>query len=473
MSAGSRRLRLAESSLALRVALASAVFAVFIGALAAGSGYWALSYQLDSRRSAELQGKSRLTRHLLSEMNALSDVSEAGHRFGDLLIGHDNLHLAVIDPRSGRLLAGFSPAANSSAARLAAMPGGSSLRWRDDNAAGYESLKETGAVKDGQPVHYVLSLDLQADHQLLAGYLRATLVALPAILLLMAIGAWAVARTGLGPLKRFARTAAGITSNTLNQRLPRQGLPAEIGELADGFNAMLGRIDESVGRLAEFSADLAHEMRTPVATLLGRTQVALSMGRTIDELRDVLAANVEELERMTRLIADMLFLAGAEQGGATLERIEIDLAMEARRVVDFLTWVAEERGVSLRVSGLAKTQGDRIMVQRAITNLLSNAIRHAAPGSVVDVELDGRDAHASVMVRNVGETIAPNQQQRIFERLVRLDAARARADGGSGLGLAIVRSIMRLHGGDVSVKSADRRTEFVLSFPGSGSAGAA
>ena len=292
-------------------------------------------------------------------------------------------------------------------------------------------------------------------------------MALPVLLLVVALGAWAVARTGLGPLMRFTRLSASVTSKTLNQRLSRQGLPMELGDLADGFNAMLARIDEGVTRLSDFSADLAHEMRTPVATLLGRTQVALSRGRSLEELRDVLAGNVEELERLTRLIADMLFLARADHDDAVLERTRVDLAAEARRVAEFLAWVAEERGLRIKVVGEATVLADRILVQRAITNLLSNAVRHAAASSLVGIDVGCGDGQCTLSVTNVGAVIPGDQIHRIFDRLVRLDAARSRSDGGSGLGLPIVRSIMSLHGGSVTVRSEGQSTTFSLRFPAS------
>ena len=458
------RQRLAQAPLALRVAVASAAFSLLIGTLAAASGYWALSHQLNARLTLELHGKAELVLHILSEIDRVDDVPANGHRFGDLLIGHDDLHLALTDARSGRLLAGFSRAARLSVAQLAAA-GQTPVRWQDDTRRGYQSLKGSGTVKDGQAVDYVLSVDLQADGALLAGYLRATLLALPVLLLAVALGAWAVARTGLGPLMRFTRLAASVTSKTLNQRLPRRGLPMELGDLADGFNAMLARIDEGVTRLSDFSADLAHEMRTPVATLLGRTQVALSRGRSLDELRDVLAGNVEELERLTRLIADMLFLARADHDGAVLERTTVDLAAEARRVAEFLAGVAEERGLRIDVVGEATVQADRILVQRAMTNLLSNAIRHAAAASVVGIKVVRGGAQCTLLVTNAGAVIPGDQIHRIFDRLVRLDAARSRSDGGSGLGLTIVRSIMSLHGGSVNARSEGQSTTFSLHFP--------
>ena len=459
------RTRLAETSLALRIALTSVLLGLIVSGLAAGLGYWALARELDSRVANELAGRQNLLLHVLSELAGINNIPASGHRFADLLIGHDDLHLAIVDPRDGRVLASFSRLALQSVARLGDRATPAVLRWQGSDGKRYASLVSTGTLGDGQQVRFVLSLDLQADRQLLGAFVRATLVGLPLLLLMVALGSWTVARTGLAPLKRFTRLASTITSNNLTQRLARPGLPVELRELADDFNAMLQRIDEGVTRLSEFSGDLAHEMRTPVATLLGRTQVALSQGRTIDELRDVLAGNVEELDRLTRLITDMLFLARADQGAAVMERSQVDLAGEARRVAEFLSIVAEERGIRVEVQGEATVPADRLLVQRAITNLLTNAIRHADAPGVVSVTVSQHDGQAIVEVANRGKGIAAQQIDRVFERFVRLDASRARTDGGMGLGLAIVKSIMQAHGGSVSASSeADGLTTFRLVF---------
>ena len=465
MNDTSWRLRLGETSLALRIAWASVLFGLIVSGLAAGLGYWTLSRELDGRVADALAGRQVLLLYVLSEMTDPNDIPANGHRFADLLIGHNDLNLAVFDPRDGRVLASFSRAALESVARFANVATSAVLRWRGSDGQQYASLVSMGAVADGQRVRFVLSLDLQADRQLLGAFVRATLVGLPVLLLMVALGSWTVARTGLAPLKRFTRLASTITSNNLTQRLSRPGLPVELRELADAFNAMLQRIDEGVTRLSEFSSDLAHEMRTPVATLLGRTQVALSQGRTIDELRDVLAGNVEELDRLTRLIADMLFLARADQGAAVIERSQVDLAGEARRVAEFLSIVAEDRGIRVEVHGDATVPADRILVQRAITNLLTNAIRHADTPGVVSVTVGQHDGQAIVEVANRGKGMPPDQIDRVFERFVRLDASRARTDGGMGLGLAIVRSILQAHGGTVSASSeAGGLTTFRLVF---------
>ena len=466
VSAALWRQRLAQAPLAWRIAVPSATFGLIVGALAAGLGYWALSRQLQARLGTELQGKQALVAHLLSELPSPADVPDNGHRLADLLIGHDDLHLAVVDSLSKRRLVSFSQQAVESLTRVDAASLGSVFRWRGGDGRTYASMPGAATAGDGRLVRFVLSVDLRADQQLLAGFVHATLVGLPLILLLVVAGSWTVARTGLAPLKRFTRLASRVSTHHLHERPSIESLPAELGELAGDFSAMLARVDEGVRRLSEFSGDLAHEMRAPVATLLGRTQVALSRGRSVDELHDVLAGNVDELQRLTRLIADMLFLAHADQRTAVLECSSVDLAQEARRVAEFMAWVAEEHDLQIEVSGGAKVTADSILVQRAITNLLSNAIRHATASSVVRIHItiDGRQS--SLTVTNLGDGIPADQLGRIFDRFVRLDEARARSEGGSGLGLAIVRPIMRLHGGDVHATSEHDTTAFTLTFPG-------
>jgi len=179
-----------------------------------------------------------------------------------------------------------------------------------------------------------------------------------------------------------------------------------------------------------------------------------------------LEGNVEELERLTRLIADMLFIASAEHNGDILSRELVELDQEARQVAEYLSLLAEERGLTIEVAGAATVLGDRQLIQRALTNLVSNAIRHAYADSKVELLIATEHQHVTLAVINIGDGIEPHHLPRIFERFYRIDSARARLDGGTGLGLAIVRSIMSAHGGQVIAQSiVAGKTTFTLSFP--------
>ncbi|MBA3772760.1 MAG: heavy metal sensor histidine kinase [Ramlibacter sp.] len=451
----------------MRIALASALFGLVVVGGALVVGYIALSQQLDVRSSAELQGKRDLLLHVLSEIPSPATIRDNRHRFGDLLIGHDELHLALIDPAANATFV-FSDIARQSVAGLASTPddANSILSWTAPAGSRFSAVRGLGRVANGQPIRFHLSLDRRHDSRLLAGFVNATLVGLPLLLLVVATGAWLIARTSLAPLRRFNRLAASIGAGTLSQRVSTAGLPMELADLANEFNGMLERIDTGYRRLQEFSGDLAHEMRTPVATLLGRTQVALSHTRTIADLQEVLEGNVEELDRLSRLISDMLFIARAEGHENPMELETVDLGHEARKIVDYLSLVAQERGVSVEVTGAAPVRADRILVQRAITNLVSNAIRHAHAGSVVRVSVRVEGQSTLLVVTNLGEGIPQAHLERVFDRFHRIDTGRARTDGGTGLGLAIVRSIMTAHGGYVTAQSeAGGETSFTLAFP--------
>ena len=457
----------AKASLATRIALASAVFGLALSGGAIGVGWWALSQQLDQRSELELRGKRDLLLHVLSELPSIQSIAQGTHRFEDLLIGHDDLHLALIDPATGNLVASFSALARQSLPVLDALPDSTSaLAWTADNKARLSALRGTGPVANGQTLRYYLSIDRRQDTSLLRGFVNATLLGLPVLLALVALGAWLIARTGLAPLLRFNRLAASIGTQSLSRRVSASGLPRDLADLAREFNGMLQRIDAGYQRLQEFSGDLAHEMRTPVATLLGRTQVALSQTRTASQLQEVLEGNVDELERVSRLIADMLFIASADHKDSPLQLEAVALQDEARRVADYLSLMAEERGITIDVSGAATITADRLLVERAITNLVSNAVRHAAAQSAVRVAIAPQAAGVLLSVSNQGAGIPGDQLERIFDRFYRVDPARARRDGGTGLGLAIVRSIMSAHGGRVQAASrVGRDTVFTLVFP--------
>lgn len=459
-----------RNSLAVRIALASAFFGLLLTAGATVTGFYVLSQQLETRAAEELKGKRDLLLHVLSEMPSPEAIAQNEHRFGDLLIGHDDLHLALSDPATGQLVASFSETAQQSVMALdsSAATDSSIDGWRHSNGAQFNAVRGNGTVANGKMVRYYLSLDRRHDSKLLSGFVRTTLIALPVLLLLVGLGAWLIARTSLSPLRRFHRLATSVGTQSLSHRVSSSGLPTELYELAQAFNSMLGRIDDGYQRLQAFSGELAHEMRTPVATLMGRTQVGLSKIRTAAELREVLEGNVEELERLTRLIADMLFIASAEHNGDILNREPVELAREARQVAEYLSLLAEERGLTVEVSGAATVSGDRLLIQRALTNLVSNAIRHAYANSRVDLLIATEKESVTLAVVNAGDGIDPNHLPHIFERFYRVDSARARLDGGAGLGLAIVRSIMSAHGGQVDAQSVvSGSTTFTLSFPAS------
>jgi two-component system, OmpR family, heavy metal sensor histidine kinase CusS len=262
-------------------------------------------------------------------------------------------------------------------------------------------------------------------------------------------------------------TAKSVTAHSLRDRMPADSVPVEFAELARSLNLMLDRLQQDFQRLMDFSSDLAHELRTPLSNLLTQTQVALSRKRDGDAYRDILASNAEELERLSKTISDMLFLAKTENRIDLPSRERILLHDEVRALFDFYEAVAHDKMVSLVLIGQAELSGDRLMIRRAISNLLSNAMRHADPDSQVQVSLSDTLNVVRLEVANQGPAISEVDLPRIFDRFYRADPARAHPTSeGAGLGLAITQAIVASHGGVVVAESSQRQTRFVMIFEG-------
>ncbi|CAI8723201.1 heavy metal sensor histidine kinase [Pseudomonas chlororaphis] len=279
------------------------------------------------------------------------------------------------------------------------------------------------------------------------------------------LGAWA-ARSGLRPLRRMSEVAAGVSASSLTQRLPEQQMPGELAELAQAFNAMLERLDDSFQRLSAFSADIAHELRTPLSNLLTHTQVTLTRPRALEDYREALHSNLEELQWMAQLVNDMLYLAKADHGLLTPKREALELGDETDMLLEFYSPLAEDAGIALGREGSAKIQGDRSMLRRALSNLLDNALRFTPAGGEVRVRLGETAKGSFLRVENTGEGIPPERLPRLFDRFYRADPARHEGSSEhAGLGLAITQSIIRAHGGQIRCESAQGRTSFVIELP--------
>lgn len=287
------------------------------------------------------------------------------------------------------------------------------------------------------------------------------------------LGVWIARRIVAGP-RGLAAAANRISAQPMSERLSVERTPTELVDSTLAFNRMLDRLEAAFRRLSEFSSDLAHDLRTPINNLLGEAQVALSKPRCADEYRAVLESAVEDYERISRLIENMLFLSRADDPQAATNRRWIDLQPVLERGRGYFEMLADERGVVLEIEmqgaerAWQQAWADETLFIRALGNLVSNALRYAPRGSTVIVATTPHDGGGCTLeVSNEGPPIAPEYQGRIFERSFRIDGSRAGSATGSGLGLAIVKSIMDLHGGTATVISgAGRRTIFRLWFPG-------
>ena len=439
------------------------VTAAIIGITGVCLDRW-LSADLEERAKAQLEADFEHFRHLLAESENRAQLA-GSHWFAADPRHLGGLQASAIDG-SGRLLAGSPPFE---------WPPDLIRQARDEpvhqllrtEAGSYSVLLGPARIGDGSDVVLVgIAMDKREDDTILLHFRLAALLAwLLASAAAAALG-YFVARRGLRPLQRMGTAAARIRAESLGERLDAENAPLELQELARSFNAMLERLDQSFRRLSDFSSDLAHELRSPLSSLMLQAQVALGKPRNEAQLRQVLESGLEELERLSRMANDMLFLAKAEHAGHLLKREPVALEEEAAKVFDYFEALASERGVRLELRGKGRVLADRSMMRRMIANLVSNAVRYATPASAVEVTCEQTGTTPALMVTNEGVELLPQDRERVFDRFYRVESSRSGSAEGAGLGLAIVKSIIELHGGHIGVESGSGRTSFCVRLPG-------
>lgn len=312
-----------------------------------------------------------------------------------------------------------------------------------------------------------VALDVGHNNEVLADYRWKLLVVLGSGLVFAAVAGTMVTRTGLRPLRKIARATQQITASHLAERLRPAHWPAELRDLAAEFDAMLDRLQDSFSRLTEFSADIAHALRNPINNLRGEAEVALAQERTPAEYQQTLGSSLEEYERLARMIDGLLFIARTDHPNAAIEHSPITARREMEAVQEFYDALAGEKNISVICEGEARLTGDPMLLRRAVSNLLANALKFTPPGGrVVLAAGHAADGAAEIRVRDTGSGIPPEQLPRIFDRFYQGSKSRDQTSQGAGLGLAIVQSIMRLHKGRAEVSSEPGRgTTVLLSFP--------
>ena len=442
-------------SITLRLSLAFALLATLVfAALGVYLGRSADAHmaELDAH---ELLGKLVLVRNVGARESSPAALAA---RLGDALVGEHGVIVAV-DGEKGAI---FRWPADGPAARLATATGGVgetpvrlALGGRD-----FRIVADTIETGWGETVRVVVARDIRHHTDFLDELQRDFWLALAAAALLTMVVGIAVARRGMQPVRAIAAAAGRISAGQLAERIPEANVPPELAELVSAFNAMLGRLEESFQRLSDFSADLAHELRTPLHALRMQTEVSLTKPRSSDEYRDLLASNLEEYERLSRMIGDMLFLAKAEHGLLIPQREPVRLMDLSRQLVDYYGILAENQKLELDGEELA-VHGDRLMLQRAIGNLLLNAIQHTPAQGRVTLAVRRQEDEALVTVSNSGPPIPAAALRTLFDRFIRVD----QSGEGSGLGLAIAKSIVLAHGGSIVASSSGQLTEFVITLP--------
>ena len=315
----------------------------------------------------------------------------------------------------------------------------------------------------------LIAVDVSQKEELLARYrLWFCLILLASAVMFPVVG-YQVARHGIRPVEQMATTARHISSTNLRERILPDGYPSELATLAGTFNQMLDRLEESFERISRFSADIAHDLRTPVNNIRGEAEVALARARTSGEYRDVIESCLEEAVRLSDLIGDLLFLARAESPLSHLRRERVDVGEVLGQVREYYDALATEGGVLLITTVIAEpliAELDRTLLQRAIGNLVTNALAHTPPGGIVALNAGGDSSTMHIMVSDTGVGIPAEALPKVFDRFFRVDSARSHDAGGTGLGLAIVKSIVQLHGGNVEIVSQPGQgTRVTLQMP--------
>ena len=465
-------------TLAFRLTTGYALAGLFLVFLATASLYLVLRKELEKSTDLFLADKLHVVRSMLRErpndwdgLREEIELESAARRYQQfyirLLDEHDTPLLTTPGMAEQLDLSQFASQTQNRPGRALPMKGthGQSFRVTSARAEVGSDPTQTYAIQ--------IAIDVSQEEELLSRYRQWFWAMLLGTFVIFPLIGYQVARHGIRPVEEMATTARHISSTNLRERILPEGYPSELASLARTFNEMLDRLEESFERISRFSADIAHDLRTPVNNIRGEAEVALARARSVHEYRDVLESCLEEAVRLSELIGDLLFLARAESPLAHLHRERVNVAELLDGVREYYEASAEDGGISLITEAGSEpviAELDRTLVQRALGNLVSNAVAHTpSGGSIVLATGLGTGAEASTLriaVTDTGSGIPPEALPKVFDRFFRVDTSRSQASGGTGLGLAIVQSIMLLHGGRVEIASqVGRGTRVMLHIP--------
>jgi len=416
---------------------------------------------------AEIQGKLELVQHALENTHSSNDLKSLSQHLNDALVGHHMLMVAVYSAEN--TLVYSSPASVFPEELLASLGNERQdlIKW-DEGAHSYRGLTVLMPIgmNNMPPMKVAIAVNIEHHERFISEVHQSLLIALLIGILLMILVGWIAAKRGLAPVRELDQLAKSVSASQLHDRLNLESLPVELKELAQSFNAMLARLEDSFARLSDFSSDLAHELRTPISNLMTQNHVVLSKPRTIEEYREILYSNLEEYDHISHMISDMLFLAKADNGLIVPNKETMNLGIEADAVIEFYEPLTDEKAIKIIRRGNADFMGDRLMIRRAISNLLSNAIKYTAMEEKINLEIELLSAKKiRVCIDNPGDAIASDHLSRIFDRFYRIDPSRQRDTEGAGLGLAITKSIIEAHGGSISAVARVGLMRFEIMLP--------
>jgi two-component system heavy metal sensor histidine kinase CusS len=458
--------KLRPVSLTLRVALLLSAVAVATFVVVGAYLYHTLQRQMAYRDDVELIVKVNQIRRVLADLPSLASLLQDQRPLTDTLVGHNDFMLRL-NATDGQPLLQTSVTSRP-LPRVASVPAQRALTIQDihdwEPATGNgRMVRAVGLVgvnpasgDGGEAVQITLARERSDRLKLLRAYVGDLLVALCGGAVLATALGYVVVRYSMRQFRSVIAKADDINASRLNSRLSLDDAPAELRQMGEAFNAMLDRLEDGVQRLSGFAADLAHDMRTPVNTLVVETQVALSRPRTPEEYQQLLASNLEEYDRLARMIENTLFLARVDNAQLALQRETLDVQAELRRIHAYFEILAEDAGLRLHLALSPQpltAEVDPVLLRRAVNNLVSNAIRYTPAGGAVTIALGAPAEGMQIAISNTGPGISPEHLPKIFERYYRGDQARSAQAHSAGLGLSIVRAIMELHRGTISVDS--------------------
>lgn len=322
-------------------------------------------------------------------------------------------------------------------------------------------------LPDGEQQKLQVALEISQVEKIRADYRNQLLTVLfVGVLLCAAAGAYIV-HSNLLPLREINETVRRITASNLNMRISNLSLPKELAELAKSFDEMLDRLENSFQSISNYSANLAHELRTPISILMGEAEVALSRPRSAEEYRQVIVSSLEECQRLTRLLESLMFLARFDKNEIQLKPEDVDICEVVADTWEYYGPLVEEHDIRFACTGTMIVHGDRELLHRAIGNLLHNAIVYNVRGGKVTVAIRStEDRYSEISVSDTGLGILPEDLSRVFDRFQLRGRSRQLSPMWPGLILPIVKAIMDLHGGTISVESTQGKgTTFTLRFP--------
>jgi two-component system, OmpR family, heavy metal sensor histidine kinase CusS len=455
-------------SIVARLALLYTVLSTVVLCVAGFFLYWTLVQSLRSEEQSTLVDKIAVLRQILRERpedrNALEEEIEWESTARRQAVYYARLILR------GRTIV-ESPGFRSLLTSNAVFPPAGSSEQSIGKIAEFQTAQGdtfllTSAEVYGAPPNekyrYEIALDISNEQKLLADYKGKLLIALALAVAISALLSTWVAHRGVRPIREITSAAQAITASALSERISAQTWPRELATLAAEFDRMLERLEDSFERLSRFSSNIAHELRTPISNLMGGTEVALGRSLTAEQYRKVLASSLEEYQRLSHLIDSLLFLARAETANLQIQKSDFAARESISAVMEFYEPLARESLIEVSSTGQASVRGDEPLFRRAISNLLSNSLRHVPPGGKVTVEVRTELTGVVIAVKDNGSGVAPKDLPNLFDRFYRGENSR----DGVGLGLSIVKSIMSLHHGTIEVASElGKGTTVILRFP--------